>query len=103
VSTVQTAAGPTTGRAPQRRRQGAGQRQTTAGWLFTAPVLVLLGLFLFIPILMALWVSFTDWTGRGSPFAANVQTVGTENYQALLTQEGLSRQDFMTSLRNTFC
>jgi multiple sugar transport system permease protein len=104
VSTVQTAAGPTTGRAPQRPRRGGGggQRQTAAGWLFTTPALVLLGLFLFIPILMALWVSFTDWTGRGSPFSANVQTVGTENYQALLTEEGLSRQDFMISLRNTF-
>jgi multiple sugar transport system permease protein len=102
VSTVQTAAEPTTGRAPQRPRRGGAQRQTTAGWLFTTPVLVLLGVFLFIPILMALWVSFTDWTGRGSPFSGNVEMVGTENYQALLTQEGLSRQDFMTSLRNTF-
>ena len=103
MSTVQTAAGPSTGRAPQRAPgKGGAQRQTTAGWIFTTPVLVLLGLFLFIPILMALWVSFTDWTGRGSPFSSNVETVGTENYQALLTQEGLSRQDFMTSLRNTF-
>jgi multiple sugar transport system permease protein len=65
-------------------------------------MLVVLGLFLVIPIAMALWVSFTDWTGRGSPFSSNVGLVGTDNYTALLTQEGLSRQDFMISLRNTF-
>ena len=69
--------------------------------MFVTPVLVVLGLFLVIPIVMALWVSFTDWTGRGSPFAG-VGLVGVDNYTALLTQEGLSRQDFMISLRNTF-
>ncbi len=73
-----------------------------AGWLFVTPVLVVLGLFLVIPIVMALWVSFTDWNGRGSPFSSNVGLVGGDNYAALLTQEGLSRQDFMISLRNTF-
>ncbi len=91
-------------RAPRRRRggRGGGQRQTTAGWLFVTPVLVVLGLFLVIPIGMALWVSFTDWTGRGNPFSSGVGLVGTDNYAALLTREGLSRQDFMISLRNTF-
>ncbi len=65
-------------------------------------MLVILGLFLVIPIVMALWVSFTNWTGRGSPFSSQVGLVGADNYTALLTQEGLSRQDFMISLRNTF-
>ena len=65
------------------------------------PALVVLGLFLVIPIVMALWVSFTDWTGRGSPFSS-AGIVGTDNYPALLTEQGLSRQDFMISLRNTF-
>ncbi|MGL4174570.1 MAG: carbohydrate ABC transporter permease, partial [Dermatophilaceae bacterium] len=55
-----------------------------------------------VPILMALWVSLTGWGGRGSPFSSQVEFVGGDNYTALLTQEGLSRQDFMTSLRNTF-
>ncbi|GIL34268.1 MULTISPECIES: carbohydrate ABC transporter permease [Phycicoccus] len=97
-----TTAGTGSGRAPRRRRRGDGQRQSTAGWLFVTPTLVVLGLFLVIPILMAIWVSFTDWTGRGSPFSSRVGFVGTENYQALLTEQGLSRQDFMISLRNTF-
>ncbi len=36
-----------------------------------APSLVLLGLFLLIPVLMAAWVSVSDWNGRGSPFAGH--------------------------------
>ncbi|MGL5909144.1 MAG: carbohydrate ABC transporter permease [Phycicoccus sp.] len=99
MSTASTTAAPGTGRAPRR---GGGQKQTTAGWLFVTPVLVILGLFLVVPIIMALWVSFTGWGGRGSPFSSQVEFVGGDNYTALLTQEGLSRQDFMTSLRNTF-
>jgi multiple sugar transport system permease protein len=83
-------------------RKGDRDSQNLSGWLFVTPVVVLLGLFLFIPIVMAIWVSVSDWTGRGSPFAADVGFVGTENYTALLTEEGLSRQDFMISLRNTF-
>ena len=43
-----------------------------------------------------------DWNGRGSPFSSRVNLVGAENYAALLTEPGLSRQDFMISLRNTF-
>lgn len=78
------------------------QRQPVAGWLFLAPMLVILGLFLVAPIFMALWVSFTDWAGRGNPFSGNADLVGLENYAALITEQGLPRQDFMTSLRNTF-
>ncbi len=96
-----TESGPGTGRAPRRRR-GVGQRQSVAGWLFITPALLGLGIFLIIPIVMALWVSFTDWNGRGSPFSSQVSLVGAENYAALLTEPGLSRQDFMISLRNTF-
>ncbi len=101
MSTLTTTAGPGTGRAPRRRR-GVGQRQSVAGWLFITPALLGLGIFLIIPIVMALWVSFTDWNGRGSPFSSQVSLVGAENYAALLTEPGLSRQDFMISLRNTF-
>ena len=73
------------------------------GWLFVAPTLVVLGLFLFIPIVMALWVSFSDWNGRGSPFSTSVDFVGLDNYAQLVTDSGgLTRQDFMTSLRNNF-
>jgi multiple sugar transport system permease protein len=70
--------------------------------MFVTPALALLGLFLVLPIVMALWVSFSDWAGRGSPFSADVGYVGADNYRSLLSEPGLSRQDFMLSLRNTF-
>jgi multiple sugar transport system permease protein len=71
-----------------------------AGWLFTAPVLVILGLFLALPVAMAAWVSVSDWGGRGSPFSDDVQFVGLDNYAALLTGGGLTTEDFGISLRN---
>ena len=105
MSTTDTAVEPVTARAPRKGRgggKGQGQRQSVAGWLFITPTLAVLGLFLVIPIVMALWVSFSDWNGRGSPFSSRVNLVGAQNYAALLTEPGLSRQDFMISLRNTF-
>lgn len=79
------------------------QGQNRAGWMFISPTLVMLGLFLAVPVLMALWVSFTDWNGRGSPFAAGIGFVGVDNYRELVGAEGgLTRSDFMTSLRNNF-
>ncbi|WP_394275143.1 carbohydrate ABC transporter permease [Luteococcus sp.] len=89
-------AGPT---APPRRRRAAN-RQGVAGWLFVSPVLVILGLFLFIPILMALWVSVSDWSSNGSPFDPSVGFVGAENYRAVLGGKGLAGRDFGIAMRN---
>ena len=75
-------------------------RENLAGWLFVAPVVVILGLFLLLPILMALWVSLTGWNGQGSPFRAEVPFVGMDNYARLFTEDGLAREDFMISIRN---
>ncbi|GII56645.1 sugar ABC transporter permease [Planotetraspora thailandica] len=95
-------AGTTTaaGRGRLRHRVSAVTRENVAGWLFVAPVVIILGLFMLLPILMALWVSLTSWNGQGSPFQAGVPFVGADNYTRLFTQEGLARQDFMTSIRN---
>ena len=85
-----------------RRAGGSGLRrgEGVAGWLFTAPVIIILGIFLFIPVLMALWVSVSDWTGRGSPFSSNVGFVGLDNYAAVTTGGGLPERNFGISLRN---
>jgi multiple sugar transport system permease protein len=77
-------------------------RQQLAGWLFIAPVVLLLGLFLFIPVLMAAWVSVSDWSGLGSPFSSDVGFVGADNYARILVGGGLDTQDFGTALRNNF-
>jgi multiple sugar transport system permease protein len=90
--------------APRRRARGGGihGRQGAAGWLFVTPVIVILGIFLLLPILMALFVSFTNWNGQGSPFTSHVPMAGGANYTKLFAVDGLTRDDFMTSMRNTF-
>lgn len=87
----------------RRRRRGPGSargREAVSGWLFLAPMLVVLGLFLVVPVLMALWVSLSDWTGRGSPLSSDVGFVGLDNYERLLLGGGLATQDFGTAMRN---
>jgi multiple sugar transport system permease protein len=81
-------------------RTGIYGRQGSAGWLFVSPAIVILGIFLLLPILMALFVSFTKWNGQGSPFVAGVPLAGTDNYTNLVAKDGLTRLDFMTSIRN---
>jgi multiple sugar transport system permease protein len=90
-----------TAKSPRRRR-GAGIRsgQATAGWLFTAPALLAVIVFLVVPVLMALWVSVSDWGGRGSPFSGGVNFVGLKNYAAVTSGGGLAEQDFGTAIRN---
>ncbi|MFP5367424.1 MAG: carbohydrate ABC transporter permease, partial [Actinomycetes bacterium] len=82
------------------RAAGIHGRQALAGWIFVAPVVLILGLFLLVPVVMAAWVSVSDWTGRGSPFGPNVGFVGAENYQAIVAGGGLAEKDFGTALRN---
>jgi multiple sugar transport system permease protein len=84
----------------RRRRSRLRGPERLAGWLFVAPVVVLLTVFLVVPILMALWVSFTTWNGQGSPFQSGVPMAGVKNYTNLFTVDGLARRDFMTSIRN---
>ncbi|HWS49442.1 MAG TPA: sugar ABC transporter permease [Microbacterium sp.] len=91
-----------TSQARPRRRGVSGLRrgEAAAGWLFTAPVIAILGVFLLIPVLMALWVSVSDWAGRGSPLSGSVSFVGADNYSAVLADGGLATKDFGTALRN---
>ncbi|HEX3512949.1 MAG TPA: sugar ABC transporter permease, partial [Trebonia sp.] len=78
----------------------ARRREAAAGWLMSAPVIVLLIIFLVAPIAMAAWVSVSDWNGIGSPFGSGVHAVGATNYESLLTQPGLPQQQLGESLRN---
>ncbi len=105
---VGTAAGarrsrrPRLGRRPVGRGRGNGATagQNVGGWLFVSPALGILMVFLVVPICLAIYVSFTDWSGVTSPFASTVHGVGFSNYASLLTQPGLSQQLFGTSLRD---
>lgn len=71
-----------------------------AGWLFVSPVIVIIGLFMLVPVIMAAWVSVSDWSGIGPPFAEGVNFVGAENYTDLLAGSGLPTRDLGTALRN---
>jgi multiple sugar transport system permease protein len=84
------------------RRPGEGWREQAAGWLFCAPALALVVLFLLIPILLAAWVSVSNWDGIGSPLSSGVHWIGLFNYKSLLTQPGLPQQDLGESVRNNF-
>lgn len=81
-------------------RSSVHRGEGVAGWLFTLPVILILGVFLFIPVLMALWVSVSDWSGRGSPLSAGVSFVGADNYADVVAGDGLATRDFGTALRN---
>jgi multiple sugar transport system permease protein len=70
------------------------------GWLFVAPVILIVGLFMLVPVAMAAWVSVSDWTGIGPPFSEGVNFVGLENYEELLGGSGLATRDLGTALRN---
>lgn len=105
MSTSTQAPARRTAARPPGKSSGAGINagQGAAGWLFTLPMILVLGTFLVIPVLMALYVSFTQWNGNGSPFvASNAPIVGAKNYVDLFVTDGLKRRDFMTSLGNTF-
>lgn len=89
-------------RVVRLREPGIHGHQAAAGWFFLSPVIVILGLFLVVPIIMAAWVSVSDWTGNGSPFGSHVHFVGLHNYRQLLTVPGLDQSNFGTALRNNF-
>lgn len=81
--------------------RGTRAGEARFGWLFVAPAVIIIGVFLVIPIFLALYVSFSNWNGLGSPLG-NSSFVGGENYSRVLLDEGLSRSDFGTSIRNNF-
>lgn len=83
-----------------RSRGSIHGNRTVAGWLFVAPVIVTIGLFVLVPVVMAAWVSMSDWSGIGPPFAEGVNFVGTDNYAELLGGTGLATRDLGTALRN---
>lgn len=101
TTTVAPTGAPTRPASSRRSRSGGTRRgEATAGWLFVLPVILIVGTFLLVPVLMALWVSFSDWSGRGSPLSPTVHFVGLDNYAAITTGGGLQTRDFGTALRN---
>lgn len=65
-------------------------------WLFLTPALILLTIFLFIPILMVFYLSFTDGN------IIQISWIGLKNYQKLLIDPDFSQIIFNTIYFSTF-
>ncbi len=72
-------------------------KSPTAGWLFVAPALIVIGVFFFLPVLAALLLSFTDFDLYALADIGNLRFVGLGNYIDLL-----QTPMFWKSLVNTF-
>jgi multiple sugar transport system permease protein len=80
-----------TPRGRQRRARGPSFRQARAAWLFLAPSLVILGLFVVWPMIQAAYLSFTDYN-----VLQPATWVGLANYDRLIGDEA-----FRNALVNT--
>lgn len=90
--------------APQRVATLADRKRQEAitGYTFLAPALIIFLVFLIIPIVAAVIISFTDWNGTTPLFqAGSFQYVGLQNYADLLVQEGIRQRDFFKAVQNT--
>lgn len=79
--------------------KGQDREDAVAGWLFMTPALFIFTLFLVIPILFAVYYSFTDWNGISPPSEAN--WIGPDNYEEVLVGGGIRQSDFFKALKNT--
>ena len=59
-------------------------KERTAGWVFSGPALLAIGLFFALPALASLALSFTDFDIYALADRANLRWVGLGNYAALL-------------------
>ena len=86
---------------PQRTPwlRGKTAQEWLSGFGFIIPALIILGLFVLIPMIFALVISFTNWTGIQPPNEA--VGVGLDNYKSLLTDDGFFRSDFFEAIKNT--
>ena len=74
----------------------AMQRRDNLAWLFVAPALAAIALFLFLPVFASLLLSFTDFDIYAVADLRRLRFVGFANYQTLLTEPL-----FWQALRNT--
>lgn len=79
-------------RKAKPKRNPLGREANVAGWLFVSPMVLGILALLLGPLLLAFYMSMTDWPLLGEP-----TFVGLENYQALFHDE-----EFWTVVGNTF-
>jgi multiple sugar transport system permease protein len=82
--------------------QSKKREEAIAGFLFVAPAMLIFTVFFIIPMFAALYLSFTDWNGI-TPIRQEgaYESVGTQNYEDLLTEDSRRRERFFTAVKNT--
>lgn len=87
---------PPAGGPARGRRRGSLGTQNLAGWLFSTPFLVLFGVFMALPIVATLAMSFTDFRLRDVTHPFDAEFIGLGNYTRLFEDD-----KFLTALFNT--
>lgn len=77
----------------RRGRNPLAAEDFLAGWVFILPALLIIGSFIILPILVALWMSLHDRDAMGT----RNTWVGLANYRHIFT----ANEDFRIALRNT--
>ena len=80
----------------QESGKSVRRSETVVAWLFSSPAIILLIVFLAIPFIMAIWLSFTDQRLIPNPNLPT-QFVGVRNFDRLVSDEA-----FLRGLLNNF-
>jgi multiple sugar transport system permease protein len=90
---------------PQRKistMQNKKREEAIAGYVFLAPAVFILVVFLVVPMLAALYFSTTNWDGITPLTRPDAyELVGLRNYERLLIEEGTRQESFFISVKNT--
>ena len=90
----------------KRAHRGAGggrngalsRRQALIAWGFCLPFVLVFGVFMLVPLLSSMGMSFTDITSRDLRTPFNVNIVGFDNYVTLLTDPRFHRALLTTAI-----
>ncbi|MGB7340705.1 MAG: sugar ABC transporter permease [Phototrophicaceae bacterium] len=82
-------------------KQDQNRADTIAGLTLVAPAVIIFVVFLILPLIMALYFSFTNWSGtRPLDQPDAYQFIGFDNYQRWVV-DGRRVDDFYRAVRNT--
>lgn len=81
-----------TNKSRSHRGSATAREINITGWLFVSPMVIGFALFLIIPLIMAFYMSLTDW-----PLLGKSTFIGLENYRTII-----SDNEFWKVLANTF-
>lgn len=86
---------------PNGTLQSKDRSNAITGWVLVAPAVIIFVVFLIIPLLMALYFSFTDWSGsRPLDQPGAFEFIGFDNYERWVI-DGRRVDDFFRAVRNT--